>query len=109
MKKLWILLALMLSVAFIAIGVGSTYITPSELIAALTDRNASSWFIVHHYRLPRDAGIMVGAGLAVVGVLLQGMIRNPLASPDVVGVSKVALRRFSSSYCSPHPQWRCCL
>ncbi|WP_025683296.1 iron chelate uptake ABC transporter family permease subunit, partial [Paenibacillus maysiensis] len=31
-----------------------------------------------------------GAGLAVAGVLLQGMIRNPLASPDVVGVSKGA-------------------
>lgn len=91
MKKLWILLALMLSVAFIAIGVGSTYITPSELIAALTDRNASSWFIVHHYRSPRGLlAIMAGAGLAVAGVLLQGMIRNPLASPDVVGVSKGA-------------------
>ncbi|APB77560.1 iron chelate uptake ABC transporter family permease subunit [Paenibacillus sp. FSL M7-0802] len=91
MKKLWILLALMLGVAFIAIGVGSTYITPSELITALTDQNASSWFIVHHYRLPRGLlAIMAGAGLAVAGVLLQGMIRNPLASPDVVGVSKGA-------------------
>ncbi|MBE3650241.1 FecCD family ABC transporter permease [Paenibacillus polymyxa] len=91
MKKLWILLVLMLGVSFIAIGVGSTYITPAELITALTNRNASSWFIVHHYRLPRDLlAIMAGAGLAVAGVLLQGMIRNPLASPDVVGVSKGA-------------------
>ncbi|MEK4730670.1 FecCD family ABC transporter permease [Paenibacillus sp. FSL L8-0641] len=91
MKKLWILLVLMLGVSFVAIGVGSTYITPAELIAALTDRNASSWFIVRHYRLPRGLlAIMAGAGLAVAGVLLQGMIRNPLASPDVVGVSKGA-------------------
>lgn len=91
MKKLWILLALTLGVSFIAIGVGSTYITPSELLAALTDRDASLWFIVYHYRLPRGLlAIMAGAGLAVAGVLLQGMIRNPLASPDVVGVSKGA-------------------
>lgn len=91
MKKLWILLALTLGVSFIAIGVGSTYITPSELLAALTDRDAPSWFIVYHYRLPRGLlAIMAGSGLAVAGVLLQGMIRNPLASPDVVGVSKGA-------------------
>jgi iron complex transport system permease protein len=91
MKKLWILFALTLGVSFVAIGVGSTYITPAELIGALTDQDAKSWFIVHHYRLPRSLlAIMAGAGLAVAGVLLQGMIRNPLASPDVVGVSKGA-------------------
>lgn len=31
---------------------------------------------------------MAGAGLAAAGAILQGVIRNPLASPDVVGISK---------------------
>lgn len=45
-------------------------------------------FTIHEYRLPRIAiAILVGAGLALSGALVQGVIRNPLASPDVLGVS----------------------
>lgn len=45
-------------------------------------------FIVNDYRLPRILiAILVGTGLAVSGVLTQGIIRNPLASPDLMGIS----------------------
>ncbi|MBM6551114.1 Fe(3+) dicitrate ABC transporter permease subunit FecD [Marinomonas ostreistagni] len=45
-------------------------------------------FTVYEYRLPRIfLAILVGAGLALSGALVQGVIRNPLASPDVLGVS----------------------
>jgi ABC-type Fe3+-siderophore transport system permease subunit len=45
-------------------------------------------FIVNHYRLPRlFIAILVGMGLAVSGVLTQAIIRNPLASPDLMGIS----------------------
>ncbi|WP_372881743.1 FecCD family ABC transporter permease [Psychromonas sp.] len=45
-------------------------------------------FIVNYYRLPRILiAILVGMGLAISGVLTQGIIRNPLASPDLMGIS----------------------
>lgn len=45
-------------------------------------------FIVNQYRLPRIfLAIGVGAGLGISGVLVQGIIRNPLASPDLMGIS----------------------
>lgn len=44
--------------------------------------------IVWHIRIPRVlVGILAGAVLGLAGALLQGILRNPLASPDVVGVS----------------------
>lgn len=49
---------------------------------------AENHFTVYEYRLPRIfLAILVGAGLALSGALVQGVIRNPLASPDVLGVS----------------------
>lgn len=45
-------------------------------------------FIVRELRLPRVlTALMVGAALGASGTLLQGLMRNPLASPDVVGVT----------------------
>ncbi|TVY00325.1 iron ABC transporter permease [Paenibacillus cremeus] len=47
--------------------------------------------ILIQFRIPRILlSMMVGAGLAVSGALLQGMIRNRLASPDVIGLTKGA-------------------
>ena len=44
--------------------------------------------MVWHIRLPRvAAGMLTGAALAAAGAAYQGMFRNPLASPDIVGVS----------------------
>lgn len=48
-------------------------------------------YAVFEYRLPRLVlAILVGAALAVSGVLVQGIIRNPLASPDILGVNHAA-------------------
>lgn len=45
-------------------------------------------FVVRQLRLPRvGAGIVVGAALAVAGALTQTVMRNPLASPDIIGVT----------------------
>ena len=44
--------------------------------------------IIHEIRLPRIAlGILVGAALAVSGAVMQGLFRNPLADPGIVGVA----------------------
>lgn len=48
-------------------------------------------YVVIEYRLPRLLlAMLVGASLAVSGVLVQGIIRNPLASPDILGVNHAA-------------------
>ncbi|MCE0496114.1 Fe(3+) dicitrate ABC transporter permease subunit FecD [Vibrio salinus] len=46
------------------------------------------YFTIHEYRLPRlFLAVIVGALLAGAGTLVQGVIRNPLASPDILGIS----------------------
>src|SRR5690606_14349500 len=53
--------------------------------AALSARDR---IIVYDIRLPRVAmGILIGAALAVSGAVMQGLFRNPLADPGLVGVS----------------------
>lgn len=48
-------------------------------------------FVLTSYRLPRLLlAMLVGAALAVAGVLVQGIVRNPLASPDILGVNHAA-------------------
>ncbi|HHG8772486.1 TPA: Fe(3+) dicitrate ABC transporter permease subunit FecD [Raoultella planticola] len=48
-------------------------------------------YVLMQYRLPRVVlAVIVGAALAVSGVLIQGIVRNPLASPDILGVNHAA-------------------
>ncbi|MGZ9584878.1 FecCD family ABC transporter permease [Paenibacillus marinisediminis] len=52
------------------------------------DDTVSSHIIIRELRLPRAiAAALVGAALAVSGAIMQGMTRNPLASPDIMGVT----------------------
>lgn len=45
-------------------------------------------FVVYGIRLPRAVlGVLIGASLAVSGAIMQGVFRNPLADPGIVGVS----------------------
>jgi iron complex transport system permease protein len=53
--------------------------------------------VVANIRLPRAfSGLIVGAGLAVAGAVMQGLLRNPLASPYTLGVSQAA--SFGASF-----------
>lgn len=61
--------------------------------ALLTGWHAGSehYYVLMEYRLPRLLlAMFIGAALAVAGVLVQGMVRNPLASPDILGVNHAA-------------------
>lgn len=73
----------------ISIGIGAVPISPAETLRALFGQGAErAAFIIHEYRLPRILlAWLVGSGLAVSGGVIQGVIRNPLAAPDVVGVT----------------------
>ena len=82
------LLALLLAV-LAALSVGRFPIVPAQLPAILLGREESPAALVFwNIRLPRVAAAMlVGAALAAAGAAFQGMFRNPLASPDLLGVS----------------------
>ncbi|MEO5320580.1 iron chelate uptake ABC transporter family permease subunit [Arthrobacter sp. CC3] len=60
------------------------------LLAHLTggEKIPGASFIVMENKLPRAViGTMIGAGFGLAGALFQTMLRNPLASPDVIGIS----------------------
>ncbi|PWI34316.1 iron-dicitrate transporter subunit FecD [Vibrio albus] len=83
---------LFLSFAVVAISgsglfIGASSLPVHEIITTLL-HGGESEFIVNQYRLPRIVlAVGVGAGLGLSGALVQGVIRNPLASPDLMGIS----------------------
>ncbi|MEV5112080.1 FecCD family ABC transporter permease [Peribacillus frigoritolerans] len=81
-----------LILAIVSLGLGAIYISPLEILQNfLGNGMQSQTFILHNYRIPRILiAVIVGAGLATAGAILQGVLRNPLASPDVIGVTKGA-------------------
>ncbi|MBZ4486702.1 iron chelate uptake ABC transporter family permease subunit [Microbacterium sp. cx-55] len=76
----------------LALGLGTYPLTPPEVIRALTGGGgAMDRTVVLDWRLPRAlAAITVGILLGIAGALFQTVTRNPLASPDVLGLSNGA-------------------
>ncbi|MBU2895452.1 FecCD family ABC transporter permease [Vibrio hepatarius] len=85
--KLFFLFGLLMLVASTGLFVGAASLSVSQVIEHLLALSSDD-FVIHQYRLPRALlAISVGAGLGLSGVLVQGVIRNPLASPDLMGIS----------------------
>jgi iron complex transport system permease protein len=76
-------------IALLSLALGSAEIDVGQVIGALTAFDDSNeHLIVTELRVPRTAvGIAVGAALALAGTLMQGVTRNPLAEPGILGVS----------------------
>ncbi|WCS24383.1 iron ABC transporter permease [Methylobacterium sp. NMS14P] len=93
---LGILAAVVLAAALLSVSLGAIRIPPERVLAALIGEGsdparARDALVILSIRLPRTLlGLMVGAGLAVSGALMQGLFRNPLADPALVGVSSGA-------------------
>lgn len=90
------MLALALLVMFfLDISLGSVTIPFKEVYTSLTGGTAtkSTWeYIIINYRLPKAiTAVLVGVGLSVSGLLMQTLFRNPLAGPDVLGLSSGAI------------------
>jgi iron complex transport system permease protein len=73
-----------------SLALGAVHVPLADVLDALLGRGDASPLktIVLELRLPRTAeALAVGAALGVAGALLQGALANPLASPDVIGVT----------------------
>ncbi|WJE16398.1 iron chelate uptake ABC transporter family permease subunit [Halobacillus sp. ACCC02827] len=91
-KAILVFLTILLAgIAFLSLGFGTVYVTPGETLAIWTEENQQLSFLINNLRMPRTViAVLGGAGLAVSGAILQGVIRNPLISPDVVGLTNGA-------------------
>jgi iron complex transport system permease protein len=88
---LLVLCLILLAIAVVSIGFGAVLIPPLDVLDSLFSNDSTYDFVINQYRLPRILlGMLAGAGLAAAGAILQGVVRNPLASPDVIGVTKGA-------------------
>lgn len=113
-KKSMIILPSLLLVSFIllilGLSVGSTMIYPWTIIEQILGTGDSDYtFIIETLRLPRMLlAFLVGAALAVSGLILQGIVRNPLASPDIIGITggaKVAAVLFITYFSAVDIKW----
>jgi iron complex transport system permease protein len=95
-RRIWTVLlftmALLIAVV-VSICLGTTRFGLQDLLSICTGQIASGTMpqVIQNIRLPRIlTGIAVGVNLAIAGALLQGLLRNPLASPQVIGVNSGA-------------------
>ena len=92
--SLLVLLLLVGMVGILNISLGSVSIPFSDVLSVIFGGEISneSWrYIIMEYRLPKAiTSILAGSGLAVSGLLMQTMFRNPLAGPYVLGLSSGA-------------------
>ena len=82
-------IAVLALVCVASVAVGARSIGPSVVWDALwqPDQTLDDHLIVRSLRVPRTAmGLLVGAALAVAGAVMQGVTRNPLADPGILGV-----------------------
>ncbi|MCH1625904.1 FecCD family ABC transporter permease [Ferdinandcohnia quinoae] len=93
-RALLFICCLLLAIASIIYGLatGSVTLSLTEIWNGLTEKNDSlEYQIIWNIRLPRIlTGLLVGMCLAVSGGLLQGIMRNPLADPGIIGISSGA-------------------
>lgn len=83
-----VLAALFVLLSVLSILFGSTTI---DLLSMLKGNNNKAYRIIMHIRLPRTIGaILSGCALAVSGVLIQAVLNNPIASPNIIGVNSGA-------------------
>ncbi|HCT0541620.1 TPA: iron chelate uptake ABC transporter family permease subunit [Staphylococcus pseudintermedius] len=87
-RRYSLIIGLLIVGAILSLSAGAVWISP---IVVIKEVWSGDNFILSEFRVPRMLlGILVGAALAISGAVIQGVIRNPLASPDVIGITKGA-------------------
>ena len=86
-----LVLTLLLGLTFLAANVyGAAEVAPRDIFNILFRNQDSGMYtvIIRQVRFPRNIlACMVGASLSLAGAIMQGMMRNPMASPSVLGVT----------------------
>lgn len=80
---------LSLGTALISLALGDYYVSPHQVLAALFGHGlAEDILVVQQLRMPRIAiAFLSGVSLGVSGAILQAVVRNPLAAPDLIGIT----------------------
>ncbi|GAA0357328.1 FecCD family ABC transporter permease [Bacillus horti] len=90
-RPIWLMLGLLVGTLLLfvlALSVGSTWISPKLVLQTLLGQSSEFTFIIETLRLPRAiVALAAGAALGVSGAILQGVVRNPLASPGIIGIT----------------------
>lgn len=95
-----LLIITLIVVVLLGVGIGAVEISPVQVVGILLDEfgikndisyEAHQQVVLMIIRLPRVVmGVLVGASLAVSGAAIQGLFRNPLADPGLIGISSGA-------------------
>jgi len=88
----FLLLCLVVALFALTLSLGQSFTSPSDVIRVLLGENVQgAAFTVGQLRLPRAAlAALAGLSFGLGGVAFQIMLRNPLASPDIIGISSGA-------------------
>ncbi|MEM6710695.1 MAG: iron ABC transporter permease [Pseudomonadota bacterium] len=77
--------------AALSLAIGTTWFSPDQFIAAVLGSDERLALILYQIRLPRTLlAILIGGALGLSGAALQGLVRNPLASPSLFGAPSAA-------------------
>jgi len=88
MRLTLFLIVALVAVLVLAVLLGETPLTVQQIIQAFRDPGSPPGEVLWAIRAPRAAtAAVVGAGLGLAGAAMQGLLRNPLADPGVLGVS----------------------
>ncbi|MED3803583.1 iron ABC transporter permease [Lysinibacillus xylanilyticus] len=88
-KKLTLISIIAFAVFFFSASFGDSFINPIKVLQVLIGKGSDfDQLIIVDFRMPRIfIAAFAGMALAVAGAILQGIIKNPLASPDIIGIS----------------------
>ncbi|WP_254787877.1 iron chelate uptake ABC transporter family permease subunit [Curtobacterium sp. MMLR14_010] len=89
---LGVVVVVLVALVLVGLGVGDIPLAPGQVVAALVGHGDTvSDFVIGQLRGPRvAAALLVGASLGVAGGIVQSVVRNPIASPDVIGITSGA-------------------
>ena len=97
LRKGWLVLvaaiALTLCITLLALSFGSSKVSLMDFFRSVLTRDTTSpaYRIIYFSRLPRVLGaLLAGSALAVAGTIMQAVLQNPLASPNIIGINNGA-------------------
>lgn len=99
--KLFVSLIMFMVMFALAVMLGAKSVSLADIWSAISNPNATGGDIsvIRELRLPREVGgILVGSALAVAGAIMQGLTRNPLADPGLLGLTSGANAALAATF-----------